>query len=176
SVAAKTPQRIHAATNRIGSFICRFVPLRNARQRSIARIAYSLMCPSLRTKKWTCANAPVEMSGFNQRKNGTRKREVCSADIRSVEPTKMTQSQISSGSQYLRKNRIVVGAPASDANLTYPVACRLAETAYNLIRPICNLQFAICNEISPNFLAHFHGTYLGWPTFGNQLREKIAGK
>src|SRR5207247_5808806 len=109
SLAAKIAQRIHAATNRTASFICRFVPPRNARQTSTARIAYSLMCPSLRTKKWTCANASVEMSGFNQRKNGTRKREVCSADIRSVEPTKMTQSQVSNGSQYLRKDRIVVG-------------------------------------------------------------------
>src|SRR5437016_4168938 len=46
------------------------------------------------------------MSGLNQRRNGAIIREVCSADIRSVEPTKMKPSQIKTGSQYLRKDFI----------------------------------------------------------------------
>jgi hypothetical protein len=50
--------------------------------------------------------ASGEMSGFNQRKNGPRNREVCSADMISVEPTKITQSQIKTGSQYLRTDFI----------------------------------------------------------------------
>src|SRR5918996_1040671 len=43
------------------------------------------------------------MSGFSQRKNGTMNREVCSADIRSVEPRKITPNQTSKGSKYFRK-------------------------------------------------------------------------
>jgi hypothetical protein len=46
------------------------------------------------------------MPGFNQSKKGTMYRDVCSADIALVEPTKITPSQISNGSQYLRKNFI----------------------------------------------------------------------
>ena len=46
------------------------------------------------------------MPGFNQSKKGIMYRDVCSADITLVEPTKITPSQISNGSQYLRKNFI----------------------------------------------------------------------
>jgi len=49
---------------------------------------------------------------------------VCSADIKSVEPTKITASQIKTGSQYLRKNRME--APVSFA--------------------LTNLQPTICNQ------------------------------
>ena len=64
------------------------------------------------------------MSGKNQRRNGPMNREVCSADIKSVEPTKITASQIKTGSQYLRKNRME--APVSFA--------------------LTNLQPTICNQ------------------------------
>src|SRR6266705_5095566 len=43
------------------------------------------------------------MCGFSQRRKGTINRDVCCVDIRSVEPTKITPTQITSGSQYLRK-------------------------------------------------------------------------
>ena len=46
------------------------------------------------------------MPGFNQSRKGTMYRELCSADMRLVEPTKITLSQISNGSQYLRKDFI----------------------------------------------------------------------
>lgn len=46
------------------------------------------------------------MSGTNQRRNGPMNREVCSADIKSLEPTKITTSQIKTGNQYLGKNRM----------------------------------------------------------------------
>jgi len=46
------------------------------------------------------------MPGFNQSKKGTMYRDVCSADMTLVEPTKITPIQISNGSQYLRKNFI----------------------------------------------------------------------
>ena len=46
----------------------------------------------------------MEICGSSQRKNGTRKRDVCSADIRSVEPIKMRLNQRRSGSQYLRND------------------------------------------------------------------------
>jgi len=44
--------------------------------------------------------------GFNQSKIGTINRDVCSADMRLVEPRKITPSQTNKGSQYLRKNFI----------------------------------------------------------------------
>ena len=47
-----------------------------------------------------------DMPGFNQIKKGTAYRDVCSADRPLVEPTKITLTQISKGSQYLRKRRI----------------------------------------------------------------------
>jgi len=47
-----------------------------------------------------------DIPGFNQSKTGTMNRDVCSADIRSVEPRKITASQISTGNQYFRKTRI----------------------------------------------------------------------
>jgi hypothetical protein len=67
---------------------------------------------------WIDASVSVETSGFSQRKNGTMNRDVCSADIRSVEPKKITPSQRSGGAQYLMKrlNFIHVAAGASPAN------------------------------------------------------------
>ena len=57
--------------------------------------------------------AAVEISGLNQRKTGPMKREVCSADIRSVDPMKINPSQIKTGSQYFKNDRILVRtAPA----------------------------------------------------------------
>ena len=47
-----------------------------------------------------------DMPGFSHSKNGTTNRDVCSADMRLVEPTKITPSQISNGNQYLRKDFI----------------------------------------------------------------------
>jgi hypothetical protein len=47
-----------------------------------------------------------EILGFSQCKNGTMNRDVCSADIRSVEAKKITASQAINGSQYLRKDFI----------------------------------------------------------------------
>jgi hypothetical protein len=44
--------------------------------------------------------------GFNQSKTGIMYRDVCAVDMALVEPTKITPSQISNGSQYLRKNFI----------------------------------------------------------------------
>jgi hypothetical protein len=44
--------------------------------------------------------------GFNQSKIGTTKRDVCSPDMRSVEPRNITPSQISNGSQYLMNDFI----------------------------------------------------------------------
>jgi hypothetical protein len=44
------------------------------------------------------------MPGFNQSKKGTMYRDVCSADMTSVDPKKITPSQMNNGSQYLRKD------------------------------------------------------------------------
>jgi hypothetical protein len=52
--------------------------------------------------KFALTDAP----GFNQSKKGAIYRDVCSADITLVEPMKITPSQISNGSQYLRKDFI----------------------------------------------------------------------
>jgi hypothetical protein len=47
-----------------------------------------------------------DIPGFNQSKKGTVYRDVCSADRTLVEPMKITPTQISTGSQYLRKDFI----------------------------------------------------------------------
>ena len=46
----------------------------------------------------------MEIFGSSHRKNGTRKREVCSEESTPVEPMKITPSQISRGNQYLRND------------------------------------------------------------------------
>ena len=65
---------------------------------------------------WIELIAASEMCGSSQRRNGTRKREVCSADKTSVEPIKIRPSQITTGNQYLKNARIVVVAGVSPAN------------------------------------------------------------
>jgi hypothetical protein len=52
------------------------------------------------------AAAAGEIFGFNQCKNGTMNRDVCWADIRSVESRKIRLSQINKGSQYLKRDFI----------------------------------------------------------------------
>jgi len=125
SVAAKMAHNIQTLRNKVCpersrriAFICGFVSRRSARQRRMARMAYSVTCPSFRKTKWTCANASGEKSGLSQSKNGMRKREVCSADIRSVEPIKMKPSQIKTGSQYFRKLRACI-RPGANVGSTY---------------------------------------------------------
>ena len=49
--------------------------------------------------------AAGEMSGFHQRSNGVKKREVCSADIRSVDPKNISAIQRKTGSQALMISR-----------------------------------------------------------------------
>ena len=44
------------------------------------------------------------MSGLSQRSNGVKYREVCSADMRSVEPMKMNAIQSATGSQDLSRS------------------------------------------------------------------------
>ena len=48
------------------------------------------------------------MSGLNQRSNGPMIRDVCSADIKSVEPIKISPSQTNTGSQYFRNPRNII--------------------------------------------------------------------
>src|SRR5437868_15342964 len=50
----------------------------------------------------------MEICGSSQRKNGIRKREVCSAESTPVEPMKITPSQVSRGNQYLRNDLSLV--------------------------------------------------------------------
>src|SRR5207245_9903852 len=50
----------------------------------------------------------MEICGSRQRKNGIRKREVCSAESTPVEPMKITPSQVSKGNQYLRNDLSLV--------------------------------------------------------------------
>ena len=49
--------------------------------------------------------AAGEMSGFHQRSNGVKMREVCSADIRSVDPKNISAIQRKTGSQALMISR-----------------------------------------------------------------------
>src|SRR6476646_1959460 len=82
------------------------LPWLNARKKRAARIAYSPTCAHLRTKSCAVARVASEMPGLSQRKNGTRNREVCSEDIKSVEQTNMKMIQSKMGSQYIRSRRI----------------------------------------------------------------------
>src|SRR6266496_2582695 len=66
------------------------------------------------------------MCGFSQRRKGTINRDVCCADIRSVEPTKITPTQITSGSQYLRK-------PCISFVVSRQNRWRFTETPYKFI-------------------------------------------
>jgi len=60
----------------------------------------------------------MEIFGSSQRNNGTRKREVRSAESTPVEPMKITLSQISRGNQYLR----------NDLNLVFNEAVNVLES------------------------------------------------
>ena len=82
--------------------------LRSARHSRRARIAYSVTCAHFRTTTRMIQIVLGDIPGFNQSKNGTMYRDVCSEDMRLVEPTNITPSQISNGSQYLRGLRISV--------------------------------------------------------------------
>src|SRR6266496_4109290 len=77
------------------------------------------------------------MCGFSQRRKGTINRDVCCADIRSVEPTKITPTQITSGSQYLRK-------PCISFVVSRQNRWRFTETPYKFI----NLKSEIRNSKS----------------------------
>src|SRR4029077_4359711 len=81
-------------------------PLRTARHKRRARIAYSVTCADLRITTRMIQIVFGAIPGFNQSKNGVMNRDVCSADIRSVEPRNITPSQTNNGSQYLKKDFI----------------------------------------------------------------------
>jgi hypothetical protein len=67
------------------------------------------MCAALRTIICTCPIICGEIAGCSQRKIGPMIREVCSADIRSVEPMKMSPIQINTGAQYLKSFEMCIG-------------------------------------------------------------------
>src|SRR5436190_7288283 len=80
--------------------------LATARNRSSARMAYSVTCAVLRTV-WTMTESFLgEMSGTSQRRMGSMMREECWPDALSPEAEKITASQIRTGTQYLRKVRV----------------------------------------------------------------------
>src|SRR5437868_8147383 len=80
----------------------RRVVFTKARKMNNESTAYSDTCAILRTTNCTCSIRAGEMPGWSQRKIGPIMREVCSADIRSVEPMKIIISQITTGNQYVR--------------------------------------------------------------------------
>src|ERR1044071_7916444 len=96
------------------------------------------------------------MSGLSQRRNGTMNRDVCSADIRSVEPKKITPSQMITGRQFLKKRRIFVcRACVSGAKIDRLSQKRLSQFE------IRNAKAEIRNPKSPRLSAHFYGTRVG---------------
>src|SRR6266487_5749443 len=107
-------QATKTAPNNTGLFVRRVGPLRSARHRRRARIAYSLTCALLRITMRMNKILSGAIPGFNQSKIGTINRDVCSADMRLVEPRKITPSQTNKGSQYLRKNFIQRSCPKSE--------------------------------------------------------------
>src|SRR6266403_712400 len=117
------------------------------------------------------------MCGSSQRRNGTRKREVCSADKTSVEPIKITPSQMATGNQYLRNARMRSGRH---------VACELNNAAGTRRRNALwrgerlPLQFLKSqhepaqSHISPHLRTDFHGAYLGRPKARSALSQTIT--
>src|SRR5204862_2428568 len=75
---------------------------KNARYGSTARTAYSDTCASLRMKNCTRKLVTGEIVGKSQCNRGPIIRDICSADSKSVEPTKMRANQIMIGNQYRR--------------------------------------------------------------------------
>src|ERR1041385_5547254 len=107
--------------------------------------------------------AADEISGINQRRKGVIKREVCSADIKSVEPRKISAIQSTTGSQDLMsprkfKPRIL----ASEGCLTNPASrVTLAANGTNA-RSAATLRAAL------------HGADLGRARAGATLWKEIA--
>lgn len=73
-------------------------------------------------------------------------REVCSADIKSVEPKKITPSQMTTGSQYFRNERIngtkeivAVVVPTTETKTT---GARRGEHLYNLNKAVADRSVA----------------------------------
>src|SRR5207253_9419813 len=91
------------------------------RYSSTARTAYAYTCGSMRIKNWTLKTVNGEIVGKSQCKKGPIIREVCSADIKSVEPMKMRANQIMIGSQY-RQNALKLGRlTAQSCSTIYPI-------------------------------------------------------
>src|ERR1700724_473910 len=97
-------QAIQTIANKIDIFDFQTAPPRTARHNNTAKMAYSVICPSLRIIVWTAFNVAQVIWGSSQRRNGTRNRDVCSAESMSVDPTKISPSHTKTGSQYLRKS------------------------------------------------------------------------
>src|SRR4051794_37741263 len=84
----------------------KLVPQRSARHIRRARTAYSPTCAHLRMNTMITQIVCGAIPGFNQSKNGTMNRDVCSADITFIEPIKITPSQPNNGNQYFKKDFI----------------------------------------------------------------------
>src|SRR5688572_3614570 len=95
------------------------------------------------------------MAGANQRRNGPMKREVCSADIKSVEPMKMKPIQSRTGSQYLMKAR----TKNKTTGEALVLISRRAKTEAHS---------------TAGFRATLHGTGLGRTALGNALWQAVA--
>src|SRR3954466_6290330 len=110
-------------------------------------MAYSVRCAHLRTTNWMDAMVASETLGANQRRNGPMYREVCSAESRSVDPTKMKIIQTRTGNQYLRNRRTK------------------NETTRRALVLICRRD-AANPHATARVRADFHGAHLGRTTLG----------
>src|ERR1051325_2232554 len=97
-----------------------------------------------------------ETSGANQRRNGPIKREVCSAESRSVEPLKMKIIQARTGSQNLRNSRTE------------------NETTRRLL-VLMSPRGGFANHSGARIRTDFHGARLGGTPVAIALRKIFAG-
>src|SRR6266403_3878234 len=97
----------------------------------------------------------AETSGTNQRRNGAINRDVCSADIKSVEPMKMKIIQSRTGSQNFRN-------PRTENETTTAALVLISRRGKSEAHP------------TSGFRAAFHGARLGRASSRIALRETIA--
>jgi hypothetical protein len=65
-------------------------------------------CPIFRSAKWIETIVAAEMCGSSQSRKGTRKRDVCSADNTSLEPTNIKNIQAMTGIHLLTNRRALM--------------------------------------------------------------------
>ena len=120
-------QAIQTIANKSDIFDFQTAPPRTARHNNAAKMAYSVTCPTLRIIVSAAFSVAQVIWGSSQRKNGTRNRDVCSAESTSVDPIKISAIQIIAGIQHLTKrDRLMF-------KMSPTLFCNRKSAIYNLL-------------------------------------------